>query len=404
MLRVYKKGIDISTLLDLHIDETDWNNESQLTKSSTVINEKLLALKLDVFKAFNEGLVQGEVFSKEWLNRVINNSFNRPSNEIGLVAKDYFVYLSDFGKWWIKEKSATWKTDSKNVMSKEVVSQYENFLELMTDFEAENGKLLMKDLKIEDFYSFIEYLEADGYNNSTISRQIGRLRFFCNRAVEENLKISNAFKQRIYIDKDSDEIDGVSLNELEIEKIFNLDLSHDSDLDNVRDNLIISLWSGLRLSDFMFNLKIDNIKDGFISIKTQKTKAFVKIPVHNHIQKVLSKRFGNLPKKFSATEYNRRLKTVCQLAEIDNLVYGKLWNAETKRKELKYAPKYQFCSSHLGRKSLCTNLSGKVQKELIQKVFGWTTVGMVDYYNATTKNDYANKLMEVWSKQELIKS
>jgi len=160
---------------------------------------------------------------------------------------------------------------------------------------------------------------------------------------------------------------------------------------------LISCWSGLRISDFLYNLKTDNIKDGFISIKTQKTKTFVKLPIHNHIKHVLNKRFGQLPKKMSATEYNKNLKIVCQLAEIDNLVYGKIWNPEIKRKECKYLPKYAFCTSHIGRKSLCTNLAGKVPNELIQSIFGWADSTMVAHYTKTTKTDYAEQLKSYWN-------
>ena len=162
--------------------------------------------------------------------------------------------------------------------------------------------------------------------------------------------------------------------------------------------MILSVWSGLRISDFLYNLKTDNIKDGFIEIKTQKTKTFVKIPVHGMVRKVLDKRFGQLPKKMSSTEYNLRVKEVCMLSEIDELVFGSLMNPGTRRKENGYYKKYQLISSHTARRSFATNLYGKVSDEVIKSICGWSNFDMLNHYNKKSKTDYAKELQEFWSK------
>jgi hypothetical protein len=41
--------------------------------------------------------------------------------------------------------------------------------------------------------------------------------------------------------------------------VFKLDLRHDDLLDNVRDNFIIGLWTGLRVSDFLTRLKLEDL-------------------------------------------------------------------------------------------------------------------------------------------------
>ena len=106
--------------------------------------------------------------------------------------------------------------------------------------------------------------------------------------------------------------------------------------------------------------------------------------------------FGNLPNKVSISVYNEKIKIICQLANIDNQVYGKLWNSKIKRKELVYAPKFRFISSHVGRKSLATNLSGKVSDEVIMSVIGWSTLSIKQHYNKTSKTEYASELEKVW--------
>jgi integrase len=204
--------------------------------------------------------------------------------------------------------------------------------------------------------------------------------------------------QRIYIDKESSEVESVYLNEEEIQKIYNLDLSHDFELDNARDNLIISCFSGLRVSDLMTGLNTDNIKEGFISVKTKKTKTFVTIPVHKMVESILRKRFGQLPKKTTTFEYNRLIRIVCQLAEIDNQILAKVWNKDKKRKEIKYVKKYEAIGSHTARRSFASNLYGKVPNEVIQSVAGWSSSEMISHYNKTSKKEYAEQLKTFWNK------
>jgi integrase len=258
------------------------------------------------------------------------------------------------------------------------------------------SKIVLKDMSVDDFYEFANYLESAGYNPKTIERQIGRMKFFCLRCDEESIKISTAFRQRIYIDKDDDEIESVYLSEEEIDKIYNLQI-YDDNLDNARDLLVISCFSGLRVSDLMHSLDTSKVKDGIISIRTKKTGAFVKVPVHNYCSEILNKRLGNLPRKFSDYEYNCLLKILGEKAGINKVVYGKLWDASKKRKVLGYREKWRYFSSHIARRSFATNLAGKVPTEVIQSVAGWSSATMAKFYDKTSKTEHANKLKSYWN-------
>jgi len=397
MIRMYQKSFDISVSLDLHIDSKDWNPENQLFVSSPIVNQKLSQLKSDVLKAYNNDYCQGVLIEKKWLQNIVSDCFNRPIGEVGLLNNDAFVFLVDFSENWLKTKSSSWKVSHNKYMGKALKGQYENFIGLLRDYEKKvNCRIVMKDITIDTIYDFISFMEENKYSVSSIGRNVNRFKFFCNRAIEENIKISNDYTKRIYLDNENDEVESVYLNEEELEKIFNLDLEHDYYLDSARDNLIISCYTGLRASDFLTNLKTDNIKDGIISIKTKKTSSYVKIPIHSYIKQILNKRFGNLPKKFTLTEYNKYIKTICMLAKIDEQVYGKLWNPVTKRKELGYHPKWAFCSSHIGRKSLVSNLKGKVSDEVLMAVGAWKSTEMMSHYNKTTKTEYASQLNDFW--------
>jgi len=398
IVRLYYGRFDLSAKLEVFVAENDWNDYLQLTNSSNLVNEKLLKLKSEILARYNEDYVRGILINKSWLNQIISEIFNRPSEEKKLINSDANIYLVDFANEWLKTKSANWKVSHSKVMNKTLKGQYQNAVDLLAEFEQfANYKIALKDLKTEDFYAFIDYLQNElDYNISTIERILSRIKFFCSRAKENGFKISTEFTKRIYLDKEQDEIETVYLNETEIDKIYNLQIE-DEDLDHARDLLIISCYCGLRVSDFMYNLDTSKIKDGIISIKTKKTGAFVKIPVHNYISAILNKRFGNLPKRFNEHEYNTLIKKVGEIAKIDNLVFGSLWDADKKRKVKGYNPKFKYFSSHIGRRSLISNLRGKISDEALASIGGWTTTNLLDTYNKTTKIEYAEQLNNYWN-------
>lgn len=395
-LRLYKNKFDICVCTNLVVLESDFENEQ--SKSDTILNENLLKLKLAVLKEYNLAFSKGVIVDANWLKRVIKTTFDRPTQEQGLINKDYTIYFSDFADYWIKNYASKWKTSSRKNMSSVLLSQYVSFIGIFKDYEKTiNRKLEMRLLTQDEIYLFLEYLQILDYSTSTVRRFLGRLRFFCNRATDNKIDICSYHSQNFFFDEEN-EIDGIYLNEKEIQSIYDLDLSDNDLLENVRDNLIISCWTALRISDFMTNLKTDNIKDNIISIKTQKTGSFVKIPLHFQVKEILAKRFGQLPRKIIHSEYNKQIKIVCKLAKIDNVVFGKLFDSDKKRKVASNYPKYMLCSSHIGRKSLVSNLRGKVSDDLIASIGGWKTKDLLNTYDNRTKLDFANELETYFNK------
>jgi integrase len=399
-VRVYYKNFDVSLNLDLFaFSDDEWDFSCETFRDNPEANEKLLELKSTILKRYNRDFTRGILINKSWLQEIVKEVFDRPTNEVALINNDKDIYFVDFSNYWLQTFVDSWKTSPKETMSKLVKSQYQKFVDIFADFQAEKKvRYTLYGLTQDDVYEFSNWLEEDDYNSATIERNVGRLKFFLNRAAEMSLKVSQVRNQRIYIDKESSEVESVYLNEEEIQKIYNLNLDHDFELDNARDNLIISCFSGLRVSDLMIGLNTDNIKEGFISVKTKKTKTFVTIPVHKMVESILRKRFGQLPKKTTTFEYNRLIRIVCQLAEIDNQILAKVWNKDKKRKEIKYVKKYEAIGSHTARRSFASNLYGKVPNEVIQSVAGWSSSEMLNHYNKTSKKEYAEQLKEFWGK------
>jgi len=406
MIRLYKNKFDVSCSIGISLDAGDWNQELQLANSS-IINQKLSELKSNVLKAYNESFIQGTIIDKDFVKNIISECFNRPTKEISQVNSGVFVYYSDFANNWLKTKADQWKISAKQTMPKYLKKQYEDFLELFLDYEKMlDGKLVLKDLSIDDFYGFVNHLEDEGYNPSTIKRTLSRMKFFCSRASEEGIKVSSAFTQRVFVDDDSsEEINVVYLNEEEIFKIHtNTDWASDlyskEDLEDAKDNLVLSCLTSLRISDFMGGLDISKIKNNVIQIKTKKTHSFVRIPLHPFIKEILNNRFNNLPKKFSHTQYNLLIKEVCKICGINELTYGKLWDAEIKRKKLCYKPKYYFICSHSARRSFVSNLRGKVSDNALMSFGGWKSLKIMEHYDKNTNEKYVKELEEYFNQNK----
>lgn len=395
-LRLYKNKFDICICTNLVVLESDFENEQ--SKTNTELNEILLNLKLNVLKQYNLCFSKGIVIDRNWLENVIKSTFERPNKEIGLINEDYTIYFSDFSGYWIKNYSSKWKTASRKNMSSVLLSQYVSFIGIFKDYEKNsNRKLEMRLLSQEEIYLFLEYLQGLDYSTSTIIRSLGRLRFFCNRANDLKFDVCSDHSQNFFFDEE-DEIDGIYLTEDEINKIINYDFSFDENLNIAKQNYLILLFTGLRGTDGLKNLDISNIKDDLIKIKTQKTGQSVVIPVHRVIKDIVKQNFGNLPPKMNLTKFNLAIKTICQICDIDEQVFGSLYNKEKNRKVKGYYKKFQLISSHSARKSFCTINYGKIPNEVLCSVLGWSTDKMISLYNKTTKTDYANQLKSHWEK------
>lgn len=398
-VRFYHNRLDVSVALNVMLTDAEWNQDTQTAINNNEVTIALQELKTAILRQYNKDFCKGVLVDKVWLQKLVKTTFMRPKEEIGLISPYHTIYMSDFATWWLENKSSSWNVSSKKKMDSGLKSQYEKFVSLLEDYQNEIGeKLQLRNIRISDMKSFVDYLETENYQSSTIERHIGRFRFFMNRALEHDIELSKSYKQRIYFEKD-DDIEGVYLNEREIQKIVNHDFSDNYELEITKQNFIIGIHTGLRISDFL-RLDTSNMSDGFFKIKTKKTGAKVVIPMHPEVKKVLDSNFGNLPPKVSKTDFNIHIKTICQVCEIDYLVYGKLFNKKLKRKKVGYFKKFQLISSHVCRRSFATNYYGKVDDAVIKSICGWSTKSsQLENYNKTTKTEYAEIMQNQWNNE-----
>ena len=171
-------------------------------------------------------------------------------------------------------------------------------------------------------------------------------------------------------------------------------------MENVRDNLIIGLWTGLRVSDFNNKLKLDNFHDDFIEIETEKTKTFVSIPVHWMIREILNKRNGNLPEKISDPKFNKHIKSISKRLKFNQSMMGGVSTVDEKtgikRKVVKVYEKHELVTSHICRRSFATNNYGTVPNQTLMAICGWASEEQMLDYIKKTNREHAETLKKVW--------
>lgn len=395
-VRFYHNALDISAITNVMLTDAEWDSINQVVTDNADVTIALQDLKSAILRQYNKDFCNGVLIDKVWLQKVIKTSFGRPTQETGLINPDHTIYVSNFSQWWMDTHAATWKVSSKKTMGVPLQNQYLKFIKLFQNYEAVIGeRLQLRNIRIADLNSFADYLDTELYQVATIERHIGRLRFFLNRAIEHNIEVNPSFKQRIYFDKE-DDFEGVYLNEKEIEKIVQTDFSHNEELQITKQNAIIGLHTGLRISDFM-KLDMSHVSGEFFKVQTKKTRAKVVIPIHPEVRKVIKASFGHLPPKISSADFNLHIKTICKECGIDHLVYGKLFDKDLKRKKIGYFEKYKLISSHVCRRSFATNNYGRVSNEVLNAICGWSKKSkQLEHYNKTSKLDYAERLQDQW--------
>ena len=201
------------------------------------------------------------------------------------------------------------------------------------------------------------------YSQNTIQRELAIIKTFCIHArflgLEthyqlDSLRLDKAKVEKIYLTFDElSRIEEINSDELTVS------------LDNAKDWLIISCYSGQRISDFMrFTENQIRIEEGkhFLEFTQMKTSKLTTIPIHHKILEILKKRNGKFPYRISDQKYNDYVKEVCKLAGIDEIVKcSKMLETEKgNRKQEGLYKKYELVTSNIGRRSFATNFYGKI--------------------------------------------
>ena len=352
------------------VSKNDWDllgspkriKDAQLKNRKIELDQKTIALEKLILNEFN--LSRSNDISKSWLVRLVSEYYSINSDtDIPDTVLEYFPRFLN---------------GVKNSISLSTLKRYKTAYSFLKSYCAETGEN-PKISDVDPYFqrSFEQFAYDNDYAINTTSKYLSIIKTLCNYALEnDNIELSPRFRL-MRMKSNKGPIVYLNLDELkEIMKLTPDQLGRR--LDNARDWLIISCFTGQRISDFM-RFKPEDIReiDGVkvMDITQQKGNKQVTIPLFNPVQKIIKKYGGGFPRTISDQRFNEYAKEVAKIAGLtDKIEGGKVILGPTgkKRKESGLFPKWELIASHVGRRSFATNFYGKIQTPLIMNVTGHT--------------------------------
>ncbi len=400
------RNIECNAQSHILIDPNFWSETMQNFKPNVKIEVKkkylplIENLKSEIITKFNTDYTKGEVINSHWLRKIIADFYERPEGK-----DDYEIYFAPFIEKFAKDSETRLNPISGKIISPRTIQKYNTIKKLILEYEeTKKTRLKITDINIEFHRNFTSYLKTvKNYSNTVIEKNISTIKGFVKEAKEYGYKTNVEAESKKFTFRRDEPID-TYLNVDEIDLIFNLDLSQNERLDNVRDLFIIGVWTGLRISDLKRINQFLFKKDTIVIAETQKTGAVVEIPIHPQVRKILEKRNNQLPNIISEQKFNIYIKEVCQLANITEMTLGNIKNPKTNRKEKGYYPKYQLISSHSARRSFATNHYGKLPDNTIRAITSHKSVNQYFKYIKTTQKEHIEQVAKYWEQQDELKN
>lgn len=269
------------------------------------------------------------------------------------------------------------------------------YKEWKTQFFEFQGKhrYQFEDITIDFYDKYVGFFTSKGYKPNSIGKQVKILKVILRNAHDEGLHHNLEFSRKRFSSL-KENTEAIYLTEVEIRKIFSLDLSESLELDLVRDVWLCGYWSAQRFSDYsrLGSSCFRNDAEGnlILDMATKKTGERIIIPVKPEFEETMAKYDFDLPKTYEQM-VNNGIKEIGELAGINEMVTVK----ETKG-GLEYSrqvPKCKLIMTHTARRSALTNLYlAGVPTIAIMKISGHRTEKSLMRYIKVTKEENASNL------------
>lgn len=377
------------------------SKDIDITNKQTEVNNELNKIENYVLNAFNA--VSHNELNKEWLQTQIDYYYNPPqeAEQLPTGLLKYFDYFIE-----AKKNEITNGTQKKYNVTKHLLERYQ---------KTKSTEIKIADVNDKFKIDFENYCLKNNYALNTISKDLRTIKTVCNHARHNGIITSHQLDK---IKTPQHKTEKIYLTFEELTKIENIDKRRLNDnYDNAKDWLIISCYTGQRISDFMrFDksmIRYEKNKQGilkpFIEFTQVKTNKVMTVALHPKVIEILAKRNNDFPKSISDAKYNLYIKQVCRIAKITNVIKGsKLANINKEdkiekntkskdegkqfRKEIGMYKKWELVTSHIGRRSFATNFYGTIPTTYLINVTGHSTEAMFLNYLGKSNKDLAMEL------------
>ena len=341
------------------------NIDAALRKQQTELRERLDKIESHIFRHFAN--LDGNdycILNKEWLQVVIDEYYN-PTVEVNTEIPNTLLSYLDY------------YLDANPHLQYGTIKK----------FTALKSRLLRHldepDINIEEINDNYKKRVSEAlktYDSNTVLYTFKLIKTILNHARRKGANVHMDVANWEFSFKSNPV---VFLNPQEQESIKDL-IDLPEHLNNVRDWLLIGCNTGQRVSDLLrFDstmIRTELNRQGkeitLLEITQEKTGKDVAIPLNDEVKRILSKRGGEFPYRISSQKFNEHIKEVCKLAGMIEPTKGNKITVNDKGIKRKISgtfPKYELCSSHICRRSFCSNYFGKVPNQLIMAVSGHVT-------------------------------
>lgn len=379
------------------INPKEWSEANaqpiQKSQATKTLKSKLDKLATFINDAYNDAVSTGENITGEWLQSVID-LYNNKTPVLSLdVLSNYIQKYIDEAPFKQNGKKGTGLSAGRTQnlkLFKKTIERYEA--------EALKGKsILIKEVNLKFAEQYKNWLFNQNYSINYIGKNIDNLKTICFDAYKNDIETSTQLKNIKSISETKAPEQIIYLSEEEQEQIKNAPIIREA-LVNARKWLLLGCLIGQRGGDLL-NITNKNIKElngiKIIELKQQKTGKLVAIPLLPEALEIIE---SGMPYKISLARYNEYIKDICEVAEINEMITGRIKETSRKATTIETKPKFKFITSHVSRRSFATNFYGRIPTPVLMNITAHGTEKVFLSYIGKTTYDNAYQMLEYFSK------
>ena len=269
--------------------------------------------------------------------------------------KNYKGFQTQFNEFQLDPRDRTQPKVTPNPKARKHIKKPKK-VKIINEPKYKKKIIDFKDVTIDFYDEFLSYFTLKNYSPNTIGRHIKNLKTIMKAGKEKGYH-QNSESERKKFKTLNVEVENIYLTEDEVNKIYNLDLSGNTQLDQARDIFLIGCYTAQRFSDFATisqkNLLTFDNGTKVLTLTQKKTGAKVFIPIRPQLEEILQK-YQYQPPKIFEQKLNERIKEVGKLAKIK--VITLIEGIKGGLKVIKEVPKYELIKTHTARRSGVTNM------------------------------------------------
>ena len=329
MIAIRDKGKRTTFSTGVSVSPGEWNNEKkQLVKGVDDYKQKMAQIR-EAENKVKEAIRIAEYENQDifYIQALLQQKPKQKS-----AVKQKSGDAMEFFKYWSENSFGAHNATRQTVFAYRVFAEY-----------TAGARLSYDDINYNLYIHLIKWLKTKkGYKPNMQGQIIKCLKAMLNEAYKRGYHRNEAFRE---FSKPKEDVENIYLSLEEMDRIYNLPLTGMQAM--ARDLFLLGCYTAMRFSDYS-RLTHWDVQGEFIKQRQMKTGVIVTVPIHPRVREIIAK-YNGAP-KVSQTILNRHIKTICQLAGINDRI------AITSGKKTTYYQKWELVTSHTARRSAATNM------------------------------------------------